>query len=148
MLIGRNIWSYAWSNEVMHCFIQNVSCSLGGGMGHGWEGEAQERGGLGGSGGGRGRAGRGDGKEGGGGRLRTGGRETQTGDQWLSVISCSKYLDKLDRQIMRYIEEMCETLLWKSVISLEGPWPLLEVLQPQRERPLGLLWKKSSFPSQ
>ena len=31
---------------------------------------------------------------------------------------------------------MCETLLWKSVIGWEGPWPL-------QERPLGLLWKPS-----
>ena len=36
-----------WSIEVMHCFIQNVLCSLGGEMGHGLE-----DGGLGGSGGG------------------------------------------------------------------------------------------------
>ena len=28
-----------WSTiEVMHCFIQNVSCSLGRGMGHEWKG--------------------------------------------------------------------------------------------------------------
>ena len=46
-----------------------------------------------------------------GGKLRRDGGETQTGDQGLSVISCSKYIDKLDGQIMRCIEELCETLL-------------------------------------
>ena len=34
----------------------------------------------------------------GGGKLRRGCRETQTGDQGLSVVSCSKYIDKLDGQ--------------------------------------------------
>ena len=72
-----------WSTiEVIHCFIQYVSCCLGGG-------------GLGG---------------GDGGGLRCG-RETQTGDRGLSVNSCSKYIDKLNGRTMRYIEELCETLL-------------------------------------
>ena len=56
-----------------------------------------EGGGPAGSRGERGRAGR---DEGWSGRLRRGGRETQTGDQGLSVISCSKYIDKLDGQTM------------------------------------------------
>ena len=34
----------------------------------------------------------------GGRKFRRGGRETQTGDQGLPVISCSKYIDKLDGQ--------------------------------------------------
>ena len=45
------------------------------------------------------------------------GRVTQTGDLGLSVISCSKYIDKLDGQTMRCIEECVhETLLLKSLI--------------------------------
>ena len=80
----------------MHCF--NVSCNLGGGEGECHEGEGWEA------------------LEGGWGRLGTlggGGSEgvTQTGDQGLSVISCSKYIDKLDGQTMRCEEELCETLL-------------------------------------
>ena len=78
-------------------------------MGHGWEGGGL--GGLGGGGGGPGRGGRR-------GKLRRGDRETQTGDQELSVvISCSKYIDKLDGQTVRCIEELCVTLLLKLVIS-------------------------------
>ena len=46
----------------------------------------------------------------GGGRFRRGGRKTQTGDRGLSVTSCFKYIDKLDGQTMRCIEELCETL--------------------------------------
>ena len=61
-------------------------------MDHGWE-----DGGPGCSGGG----GEGWEGEGGGGKLRRGCRETQTGDQALSVISCSKYTDKLVGQTMR-----------------------------------------------
>ena len=34
------------------------------------------------------------------------GRETQTGDQELSLISCSKYIDKLDGPTMRCIGEL------------------------------------------
>ena len=34
-------------------------------------------------------------------RLRRGSRETQTGDQGLSVLSCSKFIDKLVGQTMR-----------------------------------------------
>ena len=90
-------------------------------MGHGWEGEAQELGGPGGSGG--------------------VGRETQTEDQELSVISCSKYIDKLDGQTTMKCIENCARHSWKSVISWEGPWPLSEVFRPQRKRPLDLLWK-------
>ena len=52
---------------------------------------------------GRGRARRGE--------LRRGCRETQTGDQGLSVISCSKYIEKMDGQTMRCIEELFETFL-------------------------------------
>ena len=61
-------------------------------MGHGWEGKAQEG-------------------EGGIWKLRRGGRETQTWDQGLFVISCSKCIDKFDRQTMRRMEELCATLL-------------------------------------
>ena len=43
---------------------------------------------------GEGRVGRGEEE----GQFRRGGRETQTGDQGLPVISCSKYIDKLDGQ--------------------------------------------------
>ena len=76
----------------MHCFIQNVSCSLVGD----WSGV--------------------------GGRHRRSGRETQTGDQGLFEISyyfilLIKYIDKLDGQIIRCTEELCETLLQKSVTS-------------------------------
>ena len=38
---------------------------------------------------------------GGGGRLMKGGRETQTGDQELSVIRGSQFIDKLVGQTMR-----------------------------------------------
>ena len=38
---------------------------------------------------------------GGGGRLMKGGRETQTGDQELSVISGSQFIDKLVGQTMK-----------------------------------------------
>ena len=71
----------------------------------------------GGTGGGEGR--RGEGR-----RFRKGeGREAQEGEwgmqgdtDWgLSVISCSKYIDKLDGQTMRCIEELCN--LRKSMIS-------------------------------
>ena len=37
----------------------------------------------------------GHGWEGGGGKFRRGGRETQTGDQGLTVISGSQFIDKL-----------------------------------------------------
>ena len=47
-------------------------------------------------------------------RLRKFCRETQTEDQGLSVISCFKYIDKLDGQTIRCIEELCETLLQKN----------------------------------
>ena len=56
------------------------------------------------------------------------GGEKLTRDQGLSVISCSKYIDRLVGQTVRYIEKLWETLLWKSVISWEGPWSLSEVL--------------------
>ena len=74
-------------------------------MGHGLEGEVQEGGRAGGSGG--------------------VGRETQTGDQELSVISCSKYIDKLDGQTMRCIEELCQTLTKISDL-FRGHWAFSE----------------------
>ena len=46
-------------------------------------------------------------------------RETQTGDQGLSVTICSKYIDKLDGQAMRCIEELCETLLQQELYFQE-----------------------------
>ena len=55
-----------------------------------------------------------------------GGRETHTGDQGLSVICYSKYIYKLDGKTMRYIEELCETLLQKLVISCEVIGPSLK----------------------
>ena len=62
------------------------------------------------------------------GEAQEGGRETQTGDQELSVISCSKYIVKLDGQTMRCLEELCETLdLTKISGQLRGPiWAFSE----------------------
>ena len=45
---------------------------------------------------------------------------------------------------MSCIEELCETLLWKLVISWKGPCPLLEVLQLPRET-IGPYLKKEKF---
>ena len=63
------------------------------------------------------------------------GRKIQTGDQGLSVIICSKYIDKLDGSTMRCMEELCETLmkisdqlatLGGSLTSERGHWAFSE----------------------
>ena len=43
--------------------------------------------------------------------------DTEWGPGILPEINSFKYIDKLDGQTMKFIEELCETLLRKLVIS-------------------------------
>ena len=89
------MYHYFLLNNIGPCTTAQVSLESVQQLGGGMEGE-----------GGEGRKGREGGLEG-----------RQIGDKGLSIIRCSKYIDKFVGQTMRGVQKLCEKLLQKSVIG-------------------------------